>query len=705
MNPAEGGPVAQRERTASDPVFWLHRLARAGVPDAERELAEAARAWPDDPVLAWWRTWLPRHADVLAHPPDVTEVPDRVRVMAPTLYAWLIADPQRPPAVDPGLLRPYMAVPHLAVRHGLPVPPPALVRVLPEGVRAVTAVAWLPGTTRLAVAGSSGLLRIREAQTGVAVATLVGHTDTVHSVRWSPDGTRLVTTGEDGTVRLRDTATGALSGTLAGLASAVAWSPDGTRLATAGRDATVRVWDATTGAEIAALGGTLNLVHEVVWSPDGLRLATADGHRTVRIWDLKTGAVETRTGHTDAVRSVSWSPDGSRIASGGMDGKVWLWSTGGEGPTTGEPVVLSGHTRGIRSVAWSPDGERVVTGAEDHTVRIWDVSTGAAGVLTGHSEQVVAVAWSGDGTRVASASWDGTARIWDPARVTADVPPVDLVSAVALAPDGSRLATVDDDRVARLRDPVGGAVSATLGTVASPGGPIAWSPDGTRLAVAAAAKVRIWDTASGAAGPLVPYPGSVRGLTWSPDSRKLAVSAGDGRVRIRSGVDVTRDVERITVRDGPLGRVAWSPDGTHLAIVGGHRTVQIWELDKTWLTRRPIVRLAGAYLVRDVAWSPAGGRLAAIDADGMLWLWDVGNPDAVAGQPTGGRPAIGMVWSPDGGLIAVARPDGAVSIHHPETLAELSRVQLGAPARIDWAGPHLVAVVSGAVVALRVAGR
>jgi WD40 repeat protein len=226
--------------------------------------------------------------------------------------------------------------------------------------------------------------------------------------------------------------------------------------------------------------------------------------------------------------------------------------------------------------------------------------------------------------------------------------------------------------------------------------------------VAAASKVRIWDLASDAAGPSVRYPGAVRGLSWSPDSKRLAVSVGDGRVRFRSTVDVTRDVGRITVRDGPLGPIAWSPDGTRMATVGGHRTVQVWHVEGNWLTRRPVIRLRGAYLVRDVAWSPDGVRLAAVDADGKLWLWEVGGPDpadAVASRQVGDRPAIGLVWSPDGGLIAVARPDGVVSVHRPDDLDELGRVHLGAPARIDWAGPHLVAVVSNAIVTLTAVSR
>jgi WD40 repeat protein len=62
-------------------------------------------------------------------------------------------------------------------------------------------------------------------------------------VAWLPDGTRLASSSRDSTVRLWDAATGAALATLNGHTEAVisgAWSPDGTRLASA--DETVRIW-------------------------------------------------------------------------------------------------------------------------------------------------------------------------------------------------------------------------------------------------------------------------------------------------------------------------------------------------------------------------------------------------------------------------------------------------------------------------------
>ncbi len=69
---------------------------------AERDLADAAETLPTDPVIAWWRTWLPQHTHVLDLADDtVTDRASRTRALAPTLRAWLAADPSRPAGVDP----------------------------------------------------------------------------------------------------------------------------------------------------------------------------------------------------------------------------------------------------------------------------------------------------------------------------------------------------------------------------------------------------------------------------------------------------------------------------------------------------------------------------------------------------------------------------------------------------------------------------
>jgi WD40 repeat protein len=91
-----------------------------------------------------------------------------------------------------------------------------------------------------------GEIKLWDAVTGQATATLKGHSYRINSVAFSSDGTRIASAGEDGIVKLWDTATGEETATLKGHkgeVNSVAFSADGARIVSAGNDA-VKLWHA-----------------------------------------------------------------------------------------------------------------------------------------------------------------------------------------------------------------------------------------------------------------------------------------------------------------------------------------------------------------------------------------------------------------------------------------------------------------------------
>ena len=523
--------------TVTDPAYQAKRIARDGPHAGETDLAVAARIVRDDPLVAWWRAWLSRHAHLLGGRPG----PDARRArVAMTMLAWLEADPSRPTEVQPARLAPLLARPYLAVHSGLPAESTALIRVLAGHGIDVNAVGWSPDGNRLATtAGGDGTARIWDATTGEVLTQLIGCTDWVRDLAWSPDGNRLATTGTDGIAHIWDATTGEVLIQLIGHTTStrsLAWSPDGTRLATVGGNGTTHIWDATTGEILTPLTGHTNRVQALAWSPDGTRLATAGFDGTAHICNPTTGQTLTAlVGHTCEVGAVAWSPDNTRVATAGVDGITRIWSA-----ATGRPLArLTGHTKRVLSVAWSPDSTRLVTGGEDCAAYVWDPAIGRIVIqMARHAGGVWATAWSPDGTRLATAGGDGAARIWDPTT-------------------GSLLT--------ELTGHTGGVWALT------------WSPDGDRLVTAAADDtVRIWNPSTGTAAPTADSD-VITAAAWSPDGTCLAAGRSSGTVQIWYPGEDHPDGHTLAAHTSEIRAVAWSPDGRHLATAGSSRTVRLWK--------------------------------------------------------------------------------------------------------------------------------
>ncbi len=198
----------------------------------------------------------------------------------------------------------------------------------------------------------------------------------------------------------------------------------------------------------------------LAWSPDGSRIADVDDRRrrdAVRVTEAATGRELARVGaaHDAAlVFAGGFSPDGGQV--------VFVDFTFA-GPVRNDVRVLdvaTGTTRTVADVAsrdhtpwvtWSPQGDRFAVVIDDR-LHLFDLEGRDLGVLAA-AQRVYEVVWSPDGARIAFSS------IRFGLRPRAAVHVVDAVpGAVA-----RRLAT-------------------TRGTFS---GPPAWSPDGTRVALAA----------------------------------------------------------------------------------------------------------------------------------------------------------------------------------------------------------------------------
>jgi WD40 repeat protein len=189
----------------------------------------------------------------------------------------------------------------------------------------ILTVAFSPDGARLAVAGTGGVITVRDVAAGTQTTL---STPSKHwSVQFSPDGAQLASCG-DGVIHLWNTATGALEQTLTGHVGStrsVAFSPDGARLAAGGVDATILLWDSVAGTLAATLAGHTGTVRSVAFSPDGTRLASGADDGTMRIWDLDRAAEIAAFTSFREGGSAALFPDGSYKLDGDPAGALW-WS-------------------------------------------------------------------------------------------------------------------------------------------------------------------------------------------------------------------------------------------------------------------------------------------------------------------------------------------------------------------------------------------
>jgi WD40 repeat protein len=259
----------------------------------------------------------------------------------------------------------------------------------------------------------------------------------------------------------------------------VAFSPDGRHLAFAGPDG-VKLVNADTGEKESTLDNPASKVFLVTFAPDGQRLASGGRDRTVRIWNLLSRTQLVLKGHVHPLCGLAFSPDGKRLASADESGWVKVWD-----PVSGKLRhafrLRSGYVES-EAVAFSRDLRHVAGVCVGGTVTVSEVATGQVtmAVRMGNAE-VNTLAFSPDGDQLAGG---GTkAWVWDTATgrelCTLGLPAVERVMFHA---DGRRLTTFDSRHVATVWGSATGKQVAILEGRRGPLVPLAYSPDGRRLA-------------------------------------------------------------------------------------------------------------------------------------------------------------------------------------------------------------------------------
>lgn len=202
------------------------------------------------------------------------------------------------------------------------------------------------------------------------------------------------------------------------------------------------------------------------------------------------------------------------------------------------------------------------------------------------------------------------------------------------------------------------------------------SPDGRYLAVSTSpAGFQVIDLQTMAQVPVSGVSGTIypNAVAWSPDGTKLAI--GMGASPFLRVFNMAAGGSSITVSAAPdsIQRLAWSPDGARLAagsVLNG-ATNTLWMYNtSTWAYSTPGTR--PDYAPQALAWSPDGATLAAGFSQGSYYLraWTVASWAQVTIADLPAHAGDRLAWSPDGAWLAVSSVWTTLTAYNTSTWAK-----------------------------------
>ena len=269
-------------------------------------------------------------------------------------------------------------------------------------------------------------------------------------------------------------------------------------------------------------------------------------------------------------------------------------------------------------------------------------------------------------------------------RVLCQVEVPGIPGPVAVSPDGTRLALVRLDGEWRplVFDADTGKQTAVCANHHGALWALTFSPDGSKLAGAGEDNLaRIWDSATGKLlATCRGHTNKIIGAAFRPDGARLVTASWDGTVRqweTATGREVEAPYDR---HGGEVAEAVYSPDGEWVVSAGADRTIRVWQA----AGRQDVAVLHGhTGAVTGLAFAPHGRRLASVSHENAFWaaqdhtvrIWEV-DPHVPLPVLRGHTSYVYPVaFSPDGRWIASGGWDGKVLLWDATTgepVAQLS---------------------------------
>lgn len=276
--------------------------------------------------------------------------------------------------------------------------------------------------------------------------------------------------------------------------TSVTFTPDSSHLISAGMDNMVHLWSIQDWEKVRTLEGHEKSVNSLSLTPQGDHLLTASSDRTARLWDLGIGKQINQ--FDQYAHTAQLSPDGRWMIA--LD-NPWLALVDFESRETLKR--FKPFPKRTTAAAFSPDSTQLILGGQSDDLLIFDLTemTLLKTIEKSHHRFTLSAQFSPQGERLATTGYEQRLKIWSSVD-WALLHEISLekqgVQSLAFSPDGSTLAVASDHRVT-LVDATSGIVIQKYALPPKGVYCLAYSPNGNWLACGAADKrIRIWDLKS-----------------------------------------------------------------------------------------------------------------------------------------------------------------------------------------------------------------
>jgi len=358
------------------------------------------------------------------------------------------------------------------------------------------------------------------------------------------------------------------------------------------------------------------------------------------------------------------------------------------------------HADRVNALAYSLDGTRLATCSKDGTVKVWDLANGReVSTYRGHPDQpddptkggtvgggtnvlgVTDVTFHPKDPKIIASGCGNQVHLWNPETGKIIKTLVNLgktdkpIKAIAFSPDGTLLAVGADDGILRIVESDTGKVKYTSPTRNARIEKIAFAPNGKLVATGDSnSQVAVYAVAAPNALAMVAQgvdSGGVMGVAFTADSGAVFTSGGDSKARLIAGPksdgtpgNATTRLKEFTGHTGAVAGLAVVGDGSLLVTGGDDKSVRVWEA----ATGKQIRMLQGHLAkVTAVAARADGKQIASASDDGSVRVWDLNASDDHRALAEAEDSLWAVAFSPDGKRVAAAGADKSIRVYNPET--------------------------------------